>query len=273
MKISQMLLISDMDGTLLTDQKTISPGNLEAIKAFQAAGGRFTIATGRSIISAAKYVGLLHQNGVLLDGPAILFNGAAIYDYHRREMLWHTVMPPDTLRYLAVVKERYPQVGIEVLGEKTTFVATFNRFVKEHLEIEHLPYQIAELDEIPPGAIKVLFALEHELIPEFARFMEEQRFAGVCYVESAEHYYEMLPAGNSKGEALSHLSALTGIPVENTVTVGDYNNDIEMIRRAGIGVAMGNALPAVKQAADRVVASNNEDGLKQLIEGLLQENS
>lgn len=269
MNVSEMLLVSDMDGTLLTTDKRISDQNQAALKRFQAAGGRFTIATGRSIVSASRYVNALREKGIKLDAPAILFNGAAIYDFRQDQMLWHTRMPEELPAYLARVKAQFPEVGIEVLYEEKTKVVTHNRFVRDHLEIESLPYQMADIKDLVPGAIKTLFALEHEKIPCFARFLEEQHFTGVSYVESAEFYYEMLPFGNSKGEALSHLAQYAKVSLDQIAAVGDYNNDIEMIRTAGLGAAMGNALDAVKNAADRTVSTNDQDGLAELIEYMM----
>lgn len=262
--VQGLLLVTDMDGTMLTTDKQISNENLEAIKRFRELGGRFTIATGRSIPSLEHYVHLLD-----LDTPVILYNGGTIYDYGRREILWHSLLKEETRAYVRDVYERFPQVGIEILLGDQIYVVRKNEVVHRHLETERLPYNMTTVDEAPKGWFKVLFALEPELMDEFEAYMLSQNYDDVCFVRSFTHYFEMLPIGCSKGGALHHLAEVTDTPIEKVVAIGDYYNDYEMIQNAGVGVAVENAPDELKQIANLVVCDNDHHAIADLVETLL----
>ncbi|MDF2566628.1 MAG: HAD-superfamily hydrolase, subfamily [Oscillospiraceae bacterium] len=264
-KISDILLVSDLDGTLLTEDKTVSKRNMEAIRRFEQLGGRFTIATGRSVISTKRYAEII---GV--KNPVIVFNGAAIYDYEADKLLWSSQLEDSTRTYLTEVQKNYPQVGIEILCKDKTYVISYNDIVRIHMDIEHLEYTLCTLDEVPDGWIKVLFALGHDLVSEFDTFMTSKDYQNVDFILSSVNYYEMLPKGNSKGAALDHLTKFMGANPNNVASIGDYNNDIEMIKKSMIGAAVENALDTVKQHADLVVSSNDRDGFAELVDYLIE---
>ena len=126
--VNGLLLVTDMDGTMLTTDKHISNENIAAIRAFQKAGGRFSIATGRSIPSLEHYVHLLQ-----IDTPVILYNGGAIYDYDKREILWHSILSENAELYVRDVYEKFPEIGIEILLDDQIYVARTNAIVKNIL--------------------------------------------------------------------------------------------------------------------------------------------
>ena len=90
------------------------------------------------------------------------------------------------------------------------------------------------------------------------------------FIRSEKILYEILPKGVSKGAVLCKMAQLLGIEMKNTVAVGDYNNDISMIRAAGRGFAVANAVPEAKEAADYITVSNNEHAIAAIIDGLDQ---
>ena len=263
--VSGLLLVTDMDGTMLTTDKRISEENIEAIRAFQEAGGRFSIATGRSIPSLEHYIHLLQ-----IDTPVILYNGGAIYDYGKREIVWHSVLGSRAVDYTKDVYEKFPEIGIEILLDDQIYVVRSNPIVKKHLDTERLSYLSCGFDDVPDGWFKVLFALDPSQMDEFEAYMLSKGYDDVCFVRSFTHYFEMLPQGSSKGGALLHLAELTGIPVEMTVAIGDYFNDYEMIQNAGIGVTVANAPQELKQIAQLVVCDNDHHALAELIRVLME---
>ncbi len=262
--VSGLLLVTDMDGTMLTTDKHISEENITAIHEFQKAGGRFSIATGRSIPSLEHYIHLLK-----IDTPVILYNGGAIYDYDKGEIVWHSVLSEQAKAYLLDVCEKFPEIGVEVMLEDQMYVVRENWIVKKHLDTEHLSYITCSIDEVPNGWFKVLFALEPSKMDEFEAYMLAKEYKDVCFVRSFTHYFEMLPFGSSKGGALLHLAELTGVPMKKTVAIGDYYNDLEMIQNAGIGVAVSNAPQELKKVADLVVCDNDHHAIADLIHRLM----
>lgn len=264
--VNGLLLVTDMDGTMLTTDKHISNENIAAIRAFQKAGGRFSIATGRSIPSLEHYVHLLQ-----IDTPVILYNGGAIYDYDKREILWHSILSENAELYVRDVYEKFPEIGIEILLDGQIYVARTNAIVKKHLDTEQLSYTICKIEEAPKGWFKVLFALEPSRMDEFENYMLSKGYNDVCFVRSFTHYFEMLPLGSSKGGALCHLAEITGIPLKQTVAIGDYFNDLEMIQNAGMGVAVANAPQELKDAAELVVCDNDHHAIAELINYLMNQ--
>ena len=262
-----MLLISDMDGTLLTADKRVSEENLQAIQKFRSLGGKFTIASGRSIPSLAHFAKKLE-----LDTPVILFNGGAIYDFTNQRTIWHCELPQQSaVTYLKDVMEHFPPVGIEVLVDDKIYVIRNNEIVLKHLNTEKIAYSDVEIDQVPNGWYKVLFGLEPSLMDEFEAYLLGKNYPDVSFVRSFTHYLEMLPLGCSKGGALPHLSELTGVPVDSMVAIGDYYNDYDFIKGAGTGVAVENAPDDIKQIADLVVCDHEHHAISDLVERLIRQ--
>lgn len=262
--LKDVLFVTDMDGTLLTKDKRITQENLTAIDRFRRQGGNFSVASGRSIPSFRHYAELLKLNC-----PVILYNGVAIYDYRTEQLLWHTSLDDRAYHYMKLVHDHFPHIAIEILTEKTIYVLHHNEFSKQHLVTEHLNFTELvwdELDTIPGDWFKVLYALPSERMEELSGFLKDKRSDGVYYVRSDRHYYEMLPEGSSKGNALMHLADLLEIPKERTVGIGDYYNDFELIRQAGTGIAVANAPDEIKQVADLVVSDHEENAVAEALE-------
>ena len=265
MKLSDILIISDLDGTLLTDEKTITQKNIGAIAKFRELGGRFTVATGRSTLSAEQYIDI-----VKCDTPTILFNGVVIYDFGTKKMIWNTYLQCEKEKIVKEIYDNLPNAGIEIMCEGEIFVPRTNEAVKAHLDLEGLEYKMIDIDDLPTEKwLKILFAMDSEYMQEIQEFTDEKQYENVTFLPTSENFFEMLPVGNSKGEAMTHLAEKMGIDISNIVAVGDFNNDIEMVKLAGLGVAMGNAIDGLKQVADITVKSNENDGIADLIEYLI----
>lgn len=262
--LKNVLFVTDMDGTLLTRDKRITQENLMTIDRFRRQGGNFSVASGRSIPSFRHYAELLQLNR-----PAILYNGVAIYDYSAEQLLWHTSLDSRAYRYMQLVHDACPHIAIEILTEKTIYVLHHNQYSKQHLETENLNFTEVswnQLDTLPGDWFKVLYALSSKRMGELADFLKDKESDGVYYVRSDKHYYEMLPEGSSKGNALMHLAELLGVPKERTVGIGDYYNDLELIRQAGTGIAVSNAPEEIRQEADLVVADHEANAVAEALE-------
>ena len=266
--ISDLLLISDMDGTLLTHEKQISKENLEAIRRFEKAGGHFTIATGRSAASVFRFIDLLQ-----LQLPAIIHNGAQIYDFSTRRGLWDAYLPEESRDYVRQAIQKYPSVGVEVVAGEQIYVVNSNLYTEQHFAREKIPFVVCDLDDTPQNWYKVLFAMDAELMPEFSMYMRGKNYPGISFVQSWIHYFEMLPGHASKGQALRKLSGLTRIPLQNIVAVGDCYNDLDMLQMAGVGAAVGNAAAEVLNAADVVLRTNEEHAIAEIINMIFEEDA
>ena len=263
--LSHLLFITDLDDTLLRADKSISRENLAAIARFRELGGRFTVATGRSIPSYLPYHDRLRP-----DLPVVLNNGAVLYDPYRDEILWNSVLPDSAKGYVREVMERVPAVGIEILLGKEIFVLRMNRQIRDHMEHEHLRHTMAPLSGIPGEWYKVLYAADPELLAGLTAFLAEQGHPDVSYITSSSYYCEMLPRGISKGGALRQLLETARLRDVRVYAAGDYYNDLELIRAADVGVAVANAPEEVRRAAGMVVASHEENGIAEALERLME---
>lgn len=264
--ISKILIVSDMDGTFLPSSKIVSKRNAEAVQQFQNAGGSFTIATGRAIQAAQQYF-----DSVKVNFPMILCNGGLIYDTTDGSSLYDVFVPKNTREITKRILEDNRNLGCEVLTLNTVYVPQMNETERMHNEICRLTPVEADIDSIPDNWYKVLFADSNDNINKLTEYVSTKNFVEVDFVRSSEHYYEILPQNISKGSALEKMRALCGIEDYTIIAVGDYYNDIEMLRYADIAVCPSNAEEAVKDICDIVLEhSCDEDAICELIKYIFE---
>ena len=263
MDFSKVILMTDLDGTLLTDDKQILPVDLEAIERFRAGGGLFTIATGRGY-SMAKHI----ADKLRLDCPAVVYNGAAVYDFQQEKFLWQCEIGDKAEGIIERVAERYPDIGVEVLRGDIVHVPFLNDTEQWHLNLENVQADWSKLEDIPrSGWLKVLFSYPPEKMDGLQSFIENTpEFQTVHWVRSAPMFFECLPEGIDKAAGYRQLIRAIGAEDRFTVGVGDFMNDLAMIQSADLGAAVASAQPCVREAADVVLCDNNSGAMAQLID-------
>ncbi len=257
MDINKTILLSDMDGTLLNSRKQINAADRAAVDRFIAMGGRFTVATGRTIQSFEQYRSIID-----LREPIIMYNGGAIYDYSGEKLLSSHPLPDAARDMTAEVLRLMPEVGGEVLTAEGTFVFSNTEYQKLHTRLCGITPHYKDITEIPGGGwLKVLFALAPEDVPNLELLVRQLGYEKEAdFVKSSEIFLEMLPKGVSKGSALEEYRRLEGMEDFTFVSIGDFDNDIEMIKAADIGACPANAEETVKNAADIVLGRTNDEG-------------
>lgn len=262
MDFKKVIIMTDLDGTLLNDKKQVSEKDIKAINDFRANGGLFTLATGRGVAMARNIVEKLK-----VDMPCVIFNGAAVYDFKKDEFLWHSSMPDCASDYIRMLQKEFPDIGLEILHADKVYVTNNNRTVEEHMAIESIVPVYCGLEDVPKeGWLKVLIAYPPEKIHKIMEFTAENCKNGINWVHSSPMYYEMLPEGVSKGSGYKRLLEVIGKTDYFTVASGDFGNDYDMVRTADLGVAVANAQQPVKDAAKLVVGDNNSSPMSQIID-------
>lgn len=255
--ITKVIIFSDMDGTLLNSKKLINDIDRKAIDKFTSLGGKFTVATGRTIQTFAR-----SQRWLNLKMPVIMYNGAMIYDYVSEKVLYSQSLPEISREITAKIMNFMYECGGEVLRADGTYVFSNNEYEQLHTNLCGIEPEYAEIDEIPESDwLKVLFALAPErvsLLEDKIKRMGYYEYAD--FVRSSDILLEMLPKGISKGSALDEYRKLDGMADFTFVAVGDFDNDIEMIANADIGACPANAEEAVKNISDIVLDSTNDNG-------------
>ena len=138
---------------------------------------------------------------------------------------------------------------------------------EQHCKICKVDPILCDVSSIPQNWYKVLFALEEDKMDGLIGFVESRGFEGVDFVRSAPFYYEMLPLDISKGSALKEMKKACGMDDYTVIAVGDYNNDIEMLEAADIGICPSNATEETKASADIVLdVSCEEDAIAKVVD-------
>lgn len=267
MDFKNVIIMTDIDGTLLTDEKKLLDKDMRAIERFRKGGGSFTIATGRGYSMAKPIADKLD-----LDIPAVIFNGSAVYDFKTDKFLWHSSLDLCASKITRELIEEFPDIAIEILCEDKVYVPAINDIEREHLALENVEPIMCGIDEITEksgdGWLKVLIAYPPDKISKVVNFVlnRPEYLKNAHWVRSEAHYFEMLPLGVNKGSGFEKLLKIMGREDAFTVGVGDYNNDIELIKASKLGVAVGSALNEVKAAADIIVCDNNSGAVCEVVE-------
>ena len=265
--IKKVLLITDMDGTFLPASKIPGKKTLEAVNRFQKAGGRFSIATGRSLQASQQYF-----ESVSVNCPIIMCNGGMIYDINSRKQIYDVYVPPETKQIVRQILEDNRYVGCEVLKLDNVYVPQLTPLEEKHLQICKVNDPVlCDIADIPDDWYKVLFAVEPGDMQKLINYVHRQGFEGVDFVRSAPEYYEILPQNISKGYALKMMRQVCDMQDRTFVAVGDFTNDIEMIQQADIGFCPSNAAPDVKAAADIILEQScEEDAVAAVVEYIFE---
>lgn len=257
----------DLDGTLFTDDKKFSAGNRKAIEDALRLGHKIIISTGRPLASAKVQA---QELGFTKEGCYVIaFNGGEIYDmYHRKTIFRKTLPMPLVRRIFDAAREQ--GLHCQTYTDKEIVTEHDTEAVKRYSSITKLPYRVvpdvAAFLREEPVKLLVIDYDNPQSLHEYQKKTADWADGVVNRFFSAREYLEHVAPNITKGAAVSFLCDYTGIPLCNTIAAGDAENDISMIRAAGIGCAMKNAEDNVKKAADYITErDNNQDGVAEII--------
>lgn len=263
-RFDEILLCTDLDDTLLCTDKSVSAKNLNAIEYFKSEGGLFTFVTGRVPLGAKP---ILRQ--VMPNVPAVCFNGGVIYDFVKKQTLWSRTLDKKALDATEYIDRYFPTAGIEVCTADKVYFCKVNKFILEHQRLEEFPDNFYTCREVSEDWNKIIFMVEKNEMPDLRKLIDKSPFASeFSFVQSSPNYYELIPKGANKGSGLRKLTEIIKFPLQRVVACGDNENDLEMIKTAGCGVAVSNAVDIVKDAADYITVSNNDNAIAAVISDL-----
>ncbi len=273
------LIAFDMDGTLLDERKQIPCCALDALWAAQDRGCILVPATGRMLGSLPEP----------LEGDRIryyiLINGAMVYDRQEGRILYESYLSPDSalalcrwLDELPVSYDCYMENRgymdaemfdtLEPYFEKAKNMLVYVRSIRTR--VPKLSAFIQEQQK-PIQKMQVYFRPEQEALRQQLLLEIPRRFPELCATSSLPNNIEINSRGADKGKGLEALCRALGLPLSQSIAFGDGSNDIQMLRAAGLGVAMENGEAAVKAAADAIAPSNDRAGLGIFLEKLIAE--
>ncbi len=264
------LLVLDVDGTLLNDEREISKRTLAALLKVQQMGVRIVLASGRptyGLMPLAKTLELGNYGGFVLS-----YNGCQIIKAQNGEILFERRINPEMLSYLEK-KARKNGFAIFTYHDDTLITdSPDNEYIKNEALLNNL--KIIREDEfstaIDFAPCKCMLVSDKEKALIGLEQHWEKRLAGTLDAFRSEPYFlEVVPCGVNKANTLGALLEHLGVTREEVIAVGDGVCDVTMLQLAGMGVAMGHSQDSVKVCADYVTASNEEDGVALAVEKLI----
>ncbi len=265
--LKDILVVCDMDNTLLTAKEGIPACNRAAIQLFQALGGRFTVATGRPVESVRAAL-----DGLKLSCPAITCGGSVLYDFQTEEVLvQHSLDESSARQAILDVMQRFPDVGVEVMVEEgRVYVVQANQYTTAHVQNEKMSHVMCPLDRVPSHWAKVVFAANPVMLAQVQELIGKTTYPNIYFLPTNFIYFEIMPQNVGKAQALSELCRRELMGLENVIVIGDYFNDMDLMRQAGRSVAVGNAPPEVKAIADEVVSRCMDGGVGEYLYSLVK---
>jgi len=258
------LIASDLDGTLLRHDGTVSQRTEAAVRAAVAAGFKVVLASGRpprTVLPIAEQLGL--------KGLAVCSNGAILYDLDRREVISHEHVPQTALKNIITrLREREPSVSFAT--EHGHQVGCEPSFPRPDTWVSGLAPRIDDIDTLTADAV-IKLAIHHpdHAVETLAQLVRAVIGNELSVTFSGMHFVEVAAAGVSKALGLARVCTRLGVDPKRVVAFGDMPNDLAMLAFVGRGVAVGNAHPDVIAEGHETTASNDEDGVAQVIEMLV----
>ncbi|AYV66472.1 MULTISPECIES: Cof-type HAD-IIB family hydrolase [Niallia] len=268
--MSYKMIVLDMDDTLLTDDHIISEATKTALMLAQEKGVKVVLASGRptyAMLDAAKELRLAEYGSFILS-----FNGAKITNCQTNEELFSSTLSPETVHQLFDLSQR-ENIWIHTYMNDEIITQENNPFTEIEGKLTGLPIKtVADFKQtVSSPVVKVLMVKEENYLKEVEARLQKELANDLSVMRSKPYFLEFTELGVTKGTSLAILIEKLGISREEVIAIGDSYNDVAMIEFAGLGVAMGNAPDDVKQLADYVTDTNNNDGIAKVIDMFILE--
>ena len=271
-KFDGVLLASDFDNTLVYTEGTLKVGkptppllenNRAALEYFIREGGRFAVATGRALAMFQSLAPMVPMNS-----PAIVCNGAALYDFETNEYLLTRTMHAEAHTRGQAVLDRFPSIAVEAYHiENTIYAVQPNDVTRRHNHQVHVELEVRNsLEEVPMPLGKLLFEGEHADLEQAVAFWKEQGWdQDYEIIFSAEQLLEVTMKGATKGGMVRQLAERLGISMEHVYCAGDEANDISMLIAAKEGFAPSNCAQSVRNCGATIVPHAEDGAIAEII--------
>ncbi len=259
--MSYKIIALDLDGTLTNSKKVITVETQKTLIDFQENGGKVILASGRptqGILLHAKQLRLKEYGGYIL-----AYNGGCVIDCKTDDILFQSTMPLEYIPEICEIIKDY-HVGINTYeGDKIIVGHELNQYTKLEAKINSMKIKFVDnfQEYVNFDVNKCLLQGEPEEILKLEKILSEKYEGKLGIFKSEPFFLEIVPKGIDKAMSIDRLLHMIGIKTEECIACGDGFNDISMIKYAGLGVAMSNAAEPVKNAADCITRSNDEDGI------------
>ena len=265
------VLAADLDGTLVTDDKRVTERTKEAVKAMTEKGGIMVLASGRpshGIWPVAKELSLDEEGGYIL-----AYNGGELIDCRDGSIKFSVSLPKERIPQIISLSRQYETAILTYEGADIITESSEDPYV--HGEARNVRMNIRQIDDLIAyldfPVVKLMMVGSEEKIAEMEPIVREALGEEFSVFRSEAYHLEILPAGIDKGSGLVKTLEYLNIPAQESIACGDYDNDVPMVKAAGLGVSMENGCPMIRECADYITASNEADGVARVIERFMLE--
>lgn len=262
----------DLDGTLLDDNKQLSDKNIDTLNQIIKKGIKVMICTGRTLPSVKPIIDNLALNGE--EEYLVLQNGAVIHQLPNYEIIDSSSISPDNRTEVIKVVSAIVDSPITFYDSETIYYLGSLPFSQRTIEDGRVlasDIKVSSKEEILSldNVFKIAVIDEPNILDYLENQLPKKLNESVDIIRSQPFILEFVPKDINKATALQFLSKKLKFERSHIMAIGDQANDLEMIEFAGIGVAMNNAIPALKEKADMIKGNNNESGVAEILEDLL----
>ena len=256
-KFTGVMLISDFDDTLYGTDLHVSEENRAAIRFFMEQGGLFTVATGRARKTFSPQVTI---EDIPMNAPAILSNGATVFDYQTDQLVRRTFLPDRVLSDMQDVCKKFPELGFEAYYQNEIFVHNPNLVTHRHMDRVGMEYTILPIEEMPLPLTKMILEQSPEILQEVQAYMQETVGDSYEVIFSNPVLLELTAKNSHKGGTALWLADYMGIDRAHLYCVGDNQNDIPRMEAAKIGFAPITCSQTVKDWGGARMVRGCDDG-------------
>lgn len=259
------LVIADVDGTLLTEQKVLTNRAQAAIQALRGHGVRFAITSGRPPRGMAMLLGPLS-----LDTPIAGFNGGIFVNSDMTVIEKHLLAPKTARHAVDLIRAHRMDAWVYTSDQWLIRDREAPHVAREQWTVKFPPTIVDDFDVALQRAVKIVgVSDDFDRLARVEKEVQGALGAAASAARSQPYYLDVTHPRANKGTVVEALSKFLSIPPAEIATIGDQPNDVLMFRKSGLSIAMGNAGPDVKKQAHAVTDSYNDEGFAKAIEQLI----
>lgn len=268
--LENWLVVSDIDGTLNNKIRRLPSRNFDAIKKYTELGGNFTLASGRLQSSLER-----NYNRITPNQPAIVLNGAGIYDYYQRKMLWRSTIGKKGREFVRYISKEFDEifksVDIGVYFDDYVYIVKRGLFATATMHFDKAKYEyVKSIDDVPEdGWMKVIFWSNPTVLNRLKSVIIRMENPDANFMESSLFTLEMLQKDTHKGIAIMKLADMIGIEKSHVAAIGDYYNDWDMLNTVGLPACAGQAPSSIHKICKFEACHCNHGCVADLLEYIM----
>lgn len=254
----------DMDGTLLKDNKTISQENIKAIQKAENHNIKIVLSTGRPIKGVKKY---LEQLNLISDSNYVVaFNGALVENTISHKTIYQKLLSNCDIKYLYKLGKKI-NVNMQIALKETAITPILNKYSKLDARLNGIDLKIENFYKINYSTpiFKIMFMNDEASLSNGSNELPDSIYENYTVLRSETIFLEFMNKEANKWYGIRTVAEKLGIKTDEIICIGDSENDIHMIKNAGLGVAMGNAIDKIKNISDYITKTNEENGVAHVL--------